>query len=249
MQHRSLIVIAAIAGLGLAACGDDGLTATLTSPTDGAPVAGGVALAMTADGVTIEPAGEVRSGYGHFHLIADAGCTEQGTGIGKDADHLHFGKGQTDGMIYLEPGEHQLCLQVGDGAHAALDITDTVKVDVGVTSVEQWCAVVGEIDSMFETADISDDFAVSRVNYENIRRLVAQAAAGIEYVDAAATDDISTSLGFAHDLSAALAGADSPESAATAAEQVYEGLSEEGASEALPGSEWIRDTCGVDIDG
>jgi hypothetical protein len=242
MQHRSLIVIAAMAGLGLAACGDDGPTATLTSPTDGAPVAGGVALAMTADGVTIEPAGEVRSGYGHFHMIADAGCTAKGTGIAKDADHLHFGEGQTDGVIYLEPGEHQLCLQVGDGAHAALDITDTVKVDVGVKSVEQWCAVIGEIDSMFETADVEGDFEAAQVDFENIHRLAAQATDGIEYVEASVRNDIAVLLEFATELSSTFVVADSPEAAEAAAELLFEDL-----SDSLPGDEWIRTTCGVDI--
>ena len=59
MQHRRITVIAMVGLLGVASCGDEGPTATLTSPSGNAAVAGGVALAMTADGVTIEPAGEV----------------------------------------------------------------------------------------------------------------------------------------------------------------------------------------------
>jgi len=47
--------------------------------------------------------------------------------------------------IYLEPGQHELCLQVSDGAHTALDITDTVTVDVEVENLQQ-CSVVGEMD-------------------------------------------------------------------------------------------------------
>jgi len=70
MQHRRITLIATVALLGVASCGDEGPTATLTSPSGNAAVAGGVALAMTADGVTIEPAGEVRGGSGHFHVIA-----------------------------------------------------------------------------------------------------------------------------------------------------------------------------------
>jgi hypothetical protein len=28
----------------------------------------------------------------------------------RDADHVHFGGGQSEGTIYLEPGVHELCL-------------------------------------------------------------------------------------------------------------------------------------------
>ena len=243
MQHHPLAVIATIAGLGLAACGgDDGPTATLTGPTDGALVAGGVALTMAADGVAIEPAGDVRAGAGHFHVIADAGCVATGTGIPKDPDHLHFGQGQTTGVVYLEPGVHQLCLQVGDGAHAALDITDTVEVEVGIGDRDQWCSVVGEIDSMFETVDFDDDVAAAQIGFENIRRLAAQARSGVEHVDAAARDDVSALLGFAAELSAALASSDSPAAAEAAAQPIYADM-----SDPLPGAEWIRETCGVDV--
>jgi hypothetical protein len=245
MQHRPIILLVTVALLGLASCGDEGPTATLTSPPENATVAGGVALAMSADGVTIEPAGETRSGYGHFHVIADAGCAEKGTGIAKDANHVHFGKGQTEGVIYLEPGQHELCLQVGDGAHAALDITDTATVDVKVENLQEWCSVVEEIDAMFESVDNSDDdFATKQIGYENIRRLAAQAADGVDQVDPAARDDVVASLTFAAELSAALATADSAEAAEAAVAPIFEGM-----SDGLPGAEWILEACDVDIDG
>jgi len=91
-QHRRITLIAIVRLLGLASCGDEGPTATLTSPSENAKVPGGVALAMTADDVTIEPAGEVRGGSGHFHVIADVGSAEKGTGIAKDADHVHWSR-------------------------------------------------------------------------------------------------------------------------------------------------------------
>ena len=245
MQHRPITLIVTVALLGLASCGDEGPTVTLTSPSEDAAVAGGVALEMSAEGVTIEPAGETRSGYGHFHVIADAGCAEKGTGIAKDADHVHFGKGQTDGVIYLEPGQHELCLQVGDGAHAALDITDTVTVDVKVENLQQWCSVVGEIDAMFESVDNSDDdLATKQIGYENIRRLAAQAADGVDHVDPAARDDVVASVTFAAELSAALSTADSPEAAEAAVAPIFEEM-----SDGLPGAEWILEACDVDIAG
>lgn len=139
----------------LAACGDSDPepSATFSAPTDGATIAGGVALTMAAEGITIEEAGEVHDNAGHFHVIADAGCLTAGTAVPKDADHVHFGKGQSEGTIYLEPGSHELCLQVGDGVHAALDLTDTVTVDVGISDRDQWCTVVDEADGLFDAND------------------------------------------------------------------------------------------------
>lgn len=245
MRHRPITLFATLALLGLASCGDDGPTAALTSPSENAAVAGGVELVMTADGVTIEPAGEVRSGCGHFHVIADAGCTPKGAGIAKDADHVHFGKGQTDGVIYLEPGGHELCLQVGDGAHQALDITDTVTVVVGVENQQQWCSVISEIEAMFESFDNSDDdFATQRIVFENTRRLAAQAMAGLDHVDADVRDDVFVSLTFVSDFSAALATADTPEEADAALSAIYDREPDRPL-----GAEWILQACGVDIDG
>lgn len=248
MHVRSFIVLAAVAALGIVSCAsdeDDAVTATLTSPADGASLSGGVAVAMAAEGVTIEPAGEVHDGAGHFHVIADAGCVETGAGIGKDADHLHFGKAQADGVIYLEPGEHELCLQVGDGAHTALDITDSVTVDVGVRSSDDFCAVVGEIDELFESVDnSSDDFATKQIGYENIRRLAEQAKQGVDQIEASARNDVAATVTFAGDLAAALASAESPQAAEAAVAPIFEAV-----PDGLPGAEWVLDTCGIDIDG
>ena len=37
--------------------------------------------------------------------------------IPKDAQRLHFGKGQTEASVDLEPGQHTLQLVLGDGNH------------------------------------------------------------------------------------------------------------------------------------
>ena len=126
---------------------------SFSKPADGAHIAGGVLVEMAADGITIEPAGEVHEGAGHFHVIADDGCVDPGAAVPKDADHIHFGKAQTSGTIYLGPGEHELCLQTGDGAHVALEPTDRITVDVGVRDRDEWCAVTKEVDDLFLTAD------------------------------------------------------------------------------------------------
>lgn len=108
----------------------DGGSVSLTSPSDGSTVARRFDLVMEADGIDIEPAGEVREGAGHFHVMVDVGCMEPGETVPKDDEHVHFGKGQDEGQLFLEPGEHDLCLQVADGAHVALDVTDEISVTI-----------------------------------------------------------------------------------------------------------------------
>jgi hypothetical protein len=248
MFERRMLGVVLAMGVLLVACGDDdGATASFVSPDDGAAVAGGVIVEMAAQGVTIEEAGEVRADAGHFHVIADAGCTPEGEGIAKDADHVHFGKGQTEGVIYLEPGEHELCLEVGDGQHAALGITDTRAVDVRVTDQDQWCAVAKEIDDLFLATDTSaDDFANKQVGYENIRRLTVQLEDAMDVIDADPGDGVSEAIGFAQAIATAFVDADDLASAEEALAPVFESI---GSQEEMPGAAWIDSECGVDIDG
>jgi hypothetical protein len=85
---------------------------------------------MTATNFTIEPAGDVHAGAGHFHVMVDVGCLAPGTVVPKDASHVHLGKAQLSTEIVLTPGPHKLCLQAGDGAHTALPITDEISITV-----------------------------------------------------------------------------------------------------------------------
>jgi len=230
----------------LAACGDDGPTASFTAPEDGADVAGGVAFELEADGVTIEEAGDVREGAGHFHVIADAGCVDEDAAIPRDADHVHLGRGQAEGVVYLEPGSHELCVQVGNGAHAATDITDTISVDVGVTDRDGWCAVVGEVDDLFLATDTSEeeDFAVRQAGYEGIRRLLAQLSDGIDQVDADARDDVAAALDWATQLTLAFT-----ESAdAAEAEETLQPLFATAEDQVAAAGPWISENCDVEID-
>jgi hypothetical protein len=111
--------VGADASVGFAVPSD---SATLTSPS--------VQWRATADGVTIEEAGEVTDGAGHYHVIVDSDPVTPGETIPADDTHIHYGTGQKDGVLELEPGEHTLHLQVGDGAHTAMALTDSVDVTV-----------------------------------------------------------------------------------------------------------------------
>ena len=250
MNKHFVIVGIALSVVGLGACGSDGAddsgpTAEFSEPADGATVAGGVPVEMVAQGITIEEAGEVNDGAGHFHVIADAGCVDVGEGITKDGDHVHFGKAQMSGTIYLEPGSHDLCLQVGDGVHEALDVTDTITVEVGIGSRDEWCAVVGEVDGLFAASDEEEEFAAQQGIVENARRLLTQLGASTEFVDESVRADVEETVAMTLEFSAAIAGAADESAAEAALAPLYES-SPEGEEEA---SAWILDTCGVDIDG
>jgi len=88
-------------------------------------------VTMSASEFTIEPAGPAREGAGHFHVMVDVGCVPVGDPIPLEtAGYNHFGKAQVEASLDLAPGEHTLCLQAGNGAHVALDLTDQITVTV-----------------------------------------------------------------------------------------------------------------------
>ena len=78
----------------------------------------------------IEPAGEFRESAGHLHIIIDSPCVDVGSVIPADDSHLHFGGGQTETELQMTPGEHQICLQMGDGLHRALSLTQEITITV-----------------------------------------------------------------------------------------------------------------------
>ena len=238
-------MVTATTVMGLAACGgDDDASASFTTPVDGATVAGGVAFDLEADGITIEEAGRVNDGAGHFHVVADVGCVDVGEAIPRDADHVHLGSGNADGLIYLAPGVHELCVQVADGAHVATDITDTITVDVAIRDQQEWCAVVGEVDELFLLTDTSgQDFTANQVGYENVQRLLSQLAAGIEHVDADARDAVTAAVEWATAVTLAFTESTGIGDAEEALAPLF--ADDTPVAEAEP---WVRDTCGVDID-
>src|SRR3990172_897792 len=91
-----------------------------TSPADGATVGRPVKVTMGAIDFIVEPAGEVKAGAGHLHIMVDTDCLGAGQVVPKDDTHLHYGKGQMEAELTLSPGTHTLCLQAADGAHITL---------------------------------------------------------------------------------------------------------------------------------
>lgn len=114
---------------------DDDASVGFETPTDGATAANGVTASMTAENFTIEESGEIADNAGHFHIMVDEGAVETGEVIPSDETHLHFGDGSSRTVLDLDPGTYELTLQVGDGQHRALPLTDAVEVTVQEASI------------------------------------------------------------------------------------------------------------------
>jgi len=100
------------------------------TPADGATVSSPVTVRMNAINFTIEEAGEVRENAGHFHVMVNQECVTEGEIIPGTEGYNHYGKAQLETELELEPGEYKLCLQVGDGLHAATTLIDEISITV-----------------------------------------------------------------------------------------------------------------------
>jgi hypothetical protein len=69
-------------------------------------------------GMGVAPAGVDKPGTGHHHLLIDLKQLPDLTkSIPTDKNHLHFGGGQTETILNLEPGNHDLQLVLGNWFH------------------------------------------------------------------------------------------------------------------------------------
>jgi len=104
------------------------------APKDGETLSGPVSVKFGLKGMGVAPAGIALENTGHHHLIIDAKTPPLDAPIPADANHVHFGKGQTETTVELKPGKHTLQLVLGDQLHVPHDpavvskvITVTVK--------------------------------------------------------------------------------------------------------------------------
>lgn len=138
LKQQSVLTLIGLLFLALiiTACGgdkDDGWRVYFTNIKDGDTVTSPVTLEWDAEGFTIEPAGEVKDGAGHLHLIVDLPCVVAGETVPADDNHLHYGKAQLTATVDLAPGSHTLCLQAADGVHSALagdGATELIEITV-----------------------------------------------------------------------------------------------------------------------
>lgn len=100
----------------------------IVEPADGATVTSPVRLEVEVDNFSLAEKGVSLDGEGHFHIIADISCVIPGDVI--TDEHHHVGSGDSFTEIELEPGRHDLCVQIGDGFHTAVAISSTISITV-----------------------------------------------------------------------------------------------------------------------
>jgi hypothetical protein len=95
-----------------------GAGAYIISPQDGATVGPEVVVRFGLKGMGVAPAGVAKEHTGHHHLLVDVkDLPAAGQPIPSDAQHRHFGGGQTETTLQLKPGVHTLQLELGDANH------------------------------------------------------------------------------------------------------------------------------------
>ena len=93
----------------------------IISPQDGDTVTNPVTIQFGLKGMGVAPAGVDKPNTGHHHLLIDTDVPSLEVPVPADANHRHFGGGQTEVTLELPPGKHTLQLLLGDKAHIPHD--------------------------------------------------------------------------------------------------------------------------------
>jgi len=98
----------------------EGAEAYIQSPADGAVVPSPVTVRFGLRGIGVAPAGVQLPNTGHHHLlidVAEADMPSFDLPLPATDQVRHFGLGQTETEVELEPGQHTLQLVLGDHLH------------------------------------------------------------------------------------------------------------------------------------
>jgi len=98
---------------------------------NGAVLSSPFLVEMGVEGMEVEPSGEINTNKGHHHIIINKTCMEDGDTIPTDNQHRHYGGGQKEAQLDLEPGNYSLTLQFANGEHHAYgEMCKTINVTV-----------------------------------------------------------------------------------------------------------------------
>ena len=87
---------------------------------------------MGVEGMEVEKAGMINELKGHHHIIINSNFIADGDIVPANAQHIHFGGGQTETQLELEAGNYSLTLQFADGMHQSYGekMSKTINVTV-----------------------------------------------------------------------------------------------------------------------
>ena len=110
----------------------EGAKVSILSPANGDTVEREFVVIFGLEGMGVAPAGIDIEGTGHHHLLVDQE-TLPPEGLPMGEPPLHFGKGQTQTTLTLEPGTHTLQLIMGDKLHVPHNppiVSDLITIEV-----------------------------------------------------------------------------------------------------------------------
>lgn len=100
----------------------EGAQVYIVSPEDGAEVSSPVTVRFGLRGMGVAPAGVQSANTGHHHLLIDVETLPpDNLPLPATEQIVHFGAGQTETQLELEPGQHTLQLVLGDALHIPHD--------------------------------------------------------------------------------------------------------------------------------
>lgn len=100
---------------------------------DGQEVNSPVHIQFGVRAMKVRPSGQVIKGTGHHHIIVDgAEYIKQKNTVPADAQHIHYGGGQTETELSLSPGKHKLSMQFADGVHRSYGKALSASVEIFV---------------------------------------------------------------------------------------------------------------------
>ncbi len=106
----------------------------IVSPKDGDTVGRNVHVVFGAEGLGVTATSRSGTSTGHHHLLIDQSeLPRLEQPIPNDDFHRHYGAGQTEDTIQLEPGTHTLRLDFADGRHVQFDppiVSETITIHV-----------------------------------------------------------------------------------------------------------------------
>src|SRR3978361_26414 len=115
--------------------------AYIISPKNGERVKSPFTVRFGLRGMGVTHAGDAIKNMGHHHLLVDVTePLDPNKPIPTGKKHLHFGAGQTETELSLEPGKHTLQLVLGDAEHK--------QFKPNVISSPITVAVVGEHEAL-----------------------------------------------------------------------------------------------------
>lgn len=94
----------------------EGARVYFIAPQDGEQVGTTFTVKFGLAGMGVAPAGTDRENTGHHHLLIDIDPPAD-LSMPMSTDVMHFGGGQTETTLTLEPGPHTLQLLLGDRNH------------------------------------------------------------------------------------------------------------------------------------